>query len=160
MTLHRFTATFAALLLFAPILGPATATHAAAVAAAAPATPQQVLAFEKARWEATVANDTKKLADMLSDDLTYIHASGFTQNKKEYVNSVAAKELVYHSYALADFTAKIYGTTAVTHGKFSFAVTNKGQDLKGDAFYTGIYLDTGGGKWQLISWQTTRIVPQ
>ncbi len=128
-------------------------------AAPIPPTTQQVLDFEKARWEAVLANDTTHLAEMISDDLTYIHASGFTQNKKEYLDSVKSKQLVYHSYALKDSTAKIYGSTAVTHGTFTFSVTNKGQDVKGDAFYTGVYVDKGG-KWQLVSWQTTRIVPQ
>jgi hypothetical protein len=119
---------------------------------------QGVAAFEKARWDATVANDATKLNEMLADDLTYIHSTGYSQTKKEYLASLAAKQLVYHSYGITDTKVQIYGPLAITHGKFAFAALSKGQEVKGEAFYTGVYHEKNG-KWQLVSWQTTRITP-
>ena len=122
------------------------------------ATAQSVSAFEKARWDATVANDAGKLDEMLADDLTYIHSTGYSQTKKEYLASLASKQLVYHSYGITDTKVQVYGSMAITHGKFAFAALSKGQEVKGEAFYTGVYHEKSG-KWQLVSWQTTRITP-
>jgi hypothetical protein len=165
MTLTPPTLVLAATVAILAAAGPHVATAADPVqaqgkaqAAADTGAAADVLAFEKARWEATVAGDGTRLAPMLADDLTYIHASGYVQTKKEYLDGIASKQLVYHTYDLKNPRAQLFSDVAITHGLFSFSVTSKGEELKGQAFYTGVYHRTKG-KWQLVSWQTTRVVP-
>ncbi len=117
---------------------------------------QQVLAFEKARWDACLAKDLPKLDAMLSEDLAYIHATGLSQDKKAYLADLASPAMTYHTCELIQPAAKVYGRTAVTHGIFRFSVTSHGQEIVGDAYYTGVYVSRKG-QWQLVSWQTTRV---
>lgn len=139
------------------LLGAALALASAArLQADEPDSGRQVLAFERARCDAAVAGDAAHMADMLADDLTYTHAAGYSQTKKEYVADVASGALRYHSIDLLDRTVKLYGNVAVTHGIFRFTVNSHGNELKGDAYYSAVYVSEGG-KCRLVSWQSTRI---
>lgn len=112
---------------------------------------QDVLAFEIRRCDALMHRDMPTLAAMLTDDLTYVHASGLKQGKAEYLDYVAAGNVNYQSYRIHDTQVEVMGDAAVTHGLFDYI---NGVGKPGSMFYTGVYVRSGG-QWRLTAWQST-----
>lgn len=120
---------------------------------AATATEQEVLAFEKQRCDAVMRRDVDALRAMMTDDLTYVHASGLKQTKQEYLDYVAAGKVTYTSYAIEQPSVHLDAAAAVTHGVFRYE--NVGA-TPGSIFYTAFYVLENGG-WKLSAWQATLI---
>lgn len=120
-------------------------------ALAATATEQEVLTFEIQRCDAVMRRDRSALAAMLTDDATYVHASGLMQGKAEYIDYVAAGNVTYSSYRIHDTQIEVVGDAAVTHGVFDYV---NGAGKPGSMFYTAVY-ERRGGPWRLTAWQAT-----
>ncbi len=108
------------------------------------------------RARALVQNDLKQLAALLADDLVYVHADGVVESKTEFLERLRSGSLRYRSIEPADVRVRMYGNTAVVTGRSQMAVTNAGVDREFVVRYTAVYASSGG-RWQLVSWQTTRI---
>lgn len=112
---------------------------------------QDVLTFEIQRCDALVRRDMPALGAMLTDDATYVHASGLKQDKAQYLDYVAAGNVNYSSYRIHDTQVDIVGDAAVTHGLFDYV---NGAGKPGSMIYTAVYVRTGG-HWRLSAWQAT-----
>ena len=71
---------------------------------------------EEFRREILVAADTDKLAAFLRDEFVYIHASGRSENKGEYIAGVASRRVRYLGYSGGARQVRIYGDVLVAHG--------------------------------------------
>ena len=140
-------ALLAALPLTAAPMLPAIAQAVAAPTAAE----QAVLDVEHKRFDAQVAADVPALSAAIADEAVYIHASGQTQGKAEYLKDVVSGASKYRAIEASERSAHIYGAIAVTHG---IATLHVGTDRTIPTRYTGVYLKRGG-KWLVLSWQTT-----
>jgi ketosteroid isomerase-like protein len=120
---------------------------------------QEVLSFEKRRCDAVLKRDVHTLADMMADDVTYVHASGLKQNKEQYLAYVAAGGVTYTSYQIEHPVVHVLGDAAVTHGVFAYEIGSKSPVSRGEMLYTAVYVRTRG-KWQLASWEATPKSPQ
>jgi hypothetical protein len=112
---------------------------------------QEVLAFEKQRCDAVMRRDLAALRAMMTDDLTYVHASGLKQTRQEYLDYVAAGKVTYTSYAIEQPSVHLADAAAVTHGIFKYE--NVGA-TPGSIFYTAFYVRENGA-WKLSAWQAT-----
>ncbi len=120
---------------------------------AATANEQEVLAFEKQRCDAVMSRDIVALRAMMTDDLTYVHASGLKQTKQEYLDYVAAGKVTYTSYSIDQPSVHLADDAAVTHGVFRYENTGA---TPGSVFYTAFYVREKGA-WKLSAWQATLI---
>jgi ketosteroid isomerase-like protein len=117
---------------------------------------QEIRQREARRFEAIVRGDAAALDDILSDDLSYTHATGVHETKAEFLAKLKSGQLKYESFAPEDVRVRIYGTTGVVTGVARVKVQVKGEPLSFPLRFTDVYVKQGG-RWQMVAWQATRL---
>ena len=126
------------------------------VTAAHAQTPDEFRAFDKKWADATAHADLSALDDILSDDLTYTHASGETQSKIQFVASIRSKELQYHSIEFETADVRAYGNVAIVSSHVRVKVTANGHDVNVHAFFLHVWVKQRS-RWQLVAHQATKL---
>lgn len=111
---------------------------------------------ELARFEAMTAQDTAKLATVLSDELTYTHSNGLSENKSDHLINIAAGNIVYQSMQSEKMDIKVHGRAAVITGIVHVKGLYQGQEFDIKLGYTDAYFKEKGN-WKLVAWQSGRI---
>jgi hypothetical protein len=105
-------------------------------------------------------NKLAALERIMADDVTYIHASGKTDNKKTYLDAIRSGQLHYISWQPKDLQVRVEGSVAVINGEYAVRVTDSRVQPK--PFDINIFILTvyehRAGRWQQIAWQSTRDV--
>jgi uncharacterized protein YceK len=114
----------------------------------------EVEALERARFKALIAVDMPALRPMLGEDLVYCHSSGVCQNRQEFFgflseNRYLAMDIIYMKPRLID-------GAVVINGKLNMRVETAGKAGEFQGIYTDVYAKRNG-RWQLVSWQSTRL---
>ncbi len=110
---------------------------------------QEVLNAQSARISAMIDANIEKLNDLLSDDLTYAHTTGWTETKPGFIETVRSEKIDYISFVPRDVEVRIYDETAVLTGKVD--VNLGGPD------FTIRFLEVQrkvDGMWKLTAWQS------
>ena len=97
------------------------------------------LSQEKFIWKTKGQFDN--LADLFDDQLVFIHLTGHTTTKADWINQLKTGTFVYNKIDQKEASVKVYGETAVLVGKASFTV-NGGSVYK--LIYTEIYTKKNG----------------
>jgi Domain of unknown function (DUF4440) len=131
--------------------------NVAAAQAAAGKPEQALIQGEKDRFAAMVKADEATLNRLLSDDLTYIHASALLQTKKEFIDSLKTGVIDYISVTPveSDWHVRIAGGIAIVTGAAAVHVVDHGTDLNFRIRYTSVHTNRAGA-WQMINWQATK----
>jgi hypothetical protein len=113
-----------------------------------------VIAAEKERNSALVAADLPAIANLLSDDLRYIHSNGKLETKQNVLDSYAAKKTAYEWMRTSDLVAdELTPDIVVLSGKID-------QRKLGGAGWQNLVLLFQGvwrnesGTWRLVNLQT------
>ncbi len=117
---------------------------------------QEIRQQEARRFEAIVRGDVAALDQILSDDLTYTHATGVFETKAEFIDKMKSGQLKYESFAPEDIRVRVYGTTGVVTGVARVKVQVKGEPLSFQLRFTDVYVKKGN-RWQMVAWQATRL---
>ncbi len=117
---------------------------------------QEVRQREARRFEAVVRGDVAALDEILSDDLTYTHATGVHESKAEFLAKLKSGQLKYESLTPEDMLVRVYGTTGVVTGVASVKVHVQGQLLTFQLRFTDVYVKKDN-RWQMVAWQATRL---
>jgi len=104
------------------------------------------------------ANDFVSLDKLLGDDLIYTHSNALVDTKASYVESMTSGALKYESIEPADLKVRVYGTTAVITASAAITSVSKGQTQNNKLRYTDVWV-LRDGRWQMVGWQSTKIVP-
>ncbi len=115
-----------------------------------------VLKREEARLEAMVKADVAALEDVLADDLSYIHASGNADTKREFIDAIRTGRLKYKQLDREGVAVRVYGDVAVVTGRGRFQVRSGENDLDVRLLFSDVYVKRGG-KWRMVAWQSTRL---
>lgn len=107
------------------------------------------LSLEKFRWKTEGKVD--ELASLFDDELVFIHLTGHTTSKKEWISQMKSGSFVYNKIEQKEASAKIYGTAAVLVGKAKFTV-NGGSVYH--LVYTEVYTKKNNN-WKLVNLHTT-----
>src|SRR5262245_25015749 len=109
------------------------------------------------QWaDAILRRDAATLDRILADDLRYVHGNASVQNKKEFLDSIKAGDLAYHTFEFQDVDVRVFGDTAVVMSKPRMSITMNGQDQKFEARFLRVYVKRGG-VWRLVAHQATRL---
>jgi ketosteroid isomerase-like protein len=108
------------------------------------------------RFRLMVQNDLDALAPLLAEDLVYIHTTGEMESKPQLLDRLRSGALRYRSIEPSETVIRTTGDLATITGRAKMAVTIGGTDRDFEMRYTAVYRSTGG-RWQLVSWQSTRI---
>ena len=78
---------------------------------------QEILNAQSSRISAMIDADIDKLNELLTDDLTYAHTTGWTETKTGYVETIKSGRINYISFVPKEVVIRVYGETAVLTGK-------------------------------------------
>lgn len=119
-------------------------------------TETSIRGIDRARFAAMVARDMRALDTLLADDLTYSHTTGRVDTKASLLDDLRAGRVVYDSIVPTDTQVRLYSGVAVVTGTARMQVRAGPQLLRFSARFTEVYADKQG-RWQLVSWQSTRL---
>ena len=117
---------------------------------------QAVRQAEEQRCEALTHGDIATVERIMSDDSTYTHSSGETQNKAAFVGDLKSGKRVYKELKEDDVQVRVYGNTAVLTARTDLHVMNAGKDLQFPMRITVVYVNAGG-QWRMVTYQSTRL---
>jgi ketosteroid isomerase-like protein len=103
--------------------------------------------------KAMLAGDKAKLDALVADQLSYGHSSGVVQDKTVFVDVIVAKKTVYKSIVLSDQTVAVVGNTAIVrHAWLGESGTGDG---KWNASKLGVLQvwQKQGADWKLLARQ-------
>ena len=119
----------------------------------------EIRAAEAALYRAMIAKDFPALEQILSADLVYMHSTGVTETKAEYLAGVAQGLYDYAAINSRDVTIRVHDSVAVMNGIVDMSVseTGKPRDLI-HLLFTLVWVRELG-TWRLALRQATRIPP-
>ncbi|CAN7536503.1 nuclear transport factor 2 family protein [Phenylobacterium sp. LjRoot219] len=111
---------------------------------------------EAARSAAMLAGDVQGLEGLLSDRLTFVHATGAVDDKPALLKKMAAGGIVYHAIAWSEPQVDLHAGVAAMHGVMTLEVTVGGvaKTLHNRAV---LLWEEVEGRWRLFYFQSTPI---
>jgi len=151
-------------LLLAALLTALAATHAATTSVMAQTSDsgkdtQSVIAttLEKLRVAMQTAS-RDALTDIAADNLTYTHSGGKTQNKAEFVESIASGKSVFVTLQFTDVRIKVTGDTAIVTHKLVADTNDRGKGpAKVNLGVMLVFQKQGDGQWKLLARQACKL---
>ena len=119
---------------------------------------QQVLQADTDRFTAMVKGDLAALDRLLAIELTYIHSSARLEDKHAFMYAIKSGGTKYVKIIPTERQVHVMGTVAVVTGVAALHAVDRGQDLDITIRYTNVHV-LRDGRWQMVSWQATRILP-
>lgn len=116
----------------------------------------RILSLEKEWVTAVTGGDEKALERLFSEDLTYTHSNGNTDNKKEYIANLKSGKLKYLSISASSEKVRDYGSTAIYTCRCKISVLSAGQAVAFDGIVIHVWVRIGGS-WRLAAHQSTRL---
>jgi hypothetical protein len=115
---------------------------------------EAVIAAEKARDAALLSGDAESLANILSDDLRYIHSNGYLETKRVIVDDLAAKKLVYERLDTSGLVAdEVTADVVVLSGKIDQRKFANGKWTELKLLFQSVWRNESG-TWRLVNLQT------
>jgi hypothetical protein len=116
----------------------------------------QLRQAEDARCAALLAGDIAALDKLLSEKLTFTHASGSVDDKRALLEKMAAGGIVYHAIKWSAPQFDVRGELAAMQGVMTLEVTVNGiaKTLKNSAI---LLWEQADGGWKLLYFQSTPI---
>jgi ketosteroid isomerase-like protein len=115
-----------------------------------------IIDLDRKRMEAMGKKDIATLNDLLSDDLIYCHSSARLDTKQSLIGAMQSGATVYEAVEPSDVKAQDLGSAVVLTGIARIRVTSGGKPNAFAVRFTDVYANRGG-KWQMVTWQSTRL---
>ena len=117
---------------------------------------QEIRRQETRRFEAMVKGDIATLEAVLSDDLTYTHASGVFETKPQFLAHMKSGKIKYESFTPEQMLVRVYDTTGVVTGQARVDVHVQNKDMSFRLRFTDVYTKQNN-RWLMVAWQATRL---
>jgi ketosteroid isomerase-like protein len=117
---------------------------------------QMIIDLDRKRMQAMAQKDVATLNDLLADDLIYTHSSARIDTKQSLVGNMQSGATVYNAVEPSDVKAQDLGSAVVLTGVARIRVTSGGTPNAFAVRFTDVYANRGG-KWQMVTWQSTRL---
>jgi ketosteroid isomerase-like protein len=117
---------------------------------------QVIIDLDRKRMDAMARKDVAALNDLLSDDLIYCHSSARLDTKQSLIGAMESGATVYNAVEPSDVKAQDLGSAVVLTGIARIRVTSGGKPNAFGVRFTDVYANKGG-KWQMVTWQSTRL---
>lgn len=117
-------------------------------------TTEQVFAVEDQRFVAMSRNDVVTLAELLPDDLHYVHANGMVEDKAEFLRKITSGERQYRHFAATKREAHHEGDFTFVFGEADVEVDRAAGKLKNKLTYTAVYRNRPAP--QLYAWHAVK----
>jgi len=112
---------------------------------------------EQARCDATLAGDHAALDALLSDDLLFVHSSGYVHDKAAYLAFLAEAVRTLRIHRPAPPTCKPVGNAVLVSGPIDQTLERRadGSRVEVRAHTTQVWTTTGN-RWRLLHQHSTR----
>jgi len=117
---------------------------------------QTIIELDRKRMQAMAAQDIATLNDLIADDLVYTHSSARIDTKQSLIGNMQSGSTVYNAVEPSDVKAQDLGSAVVLTGIARIRVTSGGNPNAFAVRFTDVYANRGG-KWQMVTWQSTRL---
>jgi ketosteroid isomerase-like protein len=117
---------------------------------------QMIIDLDRKRMDAMGKKDIATLNAVLSDDLIYCHSSARLDTKQSLIGAMESGATVYNAVEPSDVKAQDLGDAVVLTGIARIRVTSGGKPNAFGVRFTDVYANKGG-KWQMVTWQSTRL---
>lgn len=117
-----------------------------------------MLRADEARYEAMVKGDLAALDRLLSPALTYTHSSAHTENKEEYLASLASGRVRYLATQRDTVSVRLLENAAILEGRVILSADVDGVTRRLDNKFLSVWT-CADHAWQLIAWASTPIPP-
>ncbi len=105
--------------------------------------------------KAMMAADKAKLEALVADQLSYGHSAGKLETKKEFVDVIAGKKTIYKSITLNDPTVSVSGNNAIARHVFVVETETDGKPATAKVSVMQVWVKDGGA-WKLLARQAFR----
>lgn len=127
--------------------------------AAEPSVVDAVRQADDARTAALIAGDRARLAEILSDELRYSHASGTVHDKAAYIAAETAGHTVFKSFDYEQREFKPVGEGVVLmYGRVRIEEATAGKPVHHHLNFLAVWRREGGA-WRFLSWQSCELPP-
>jgi ketosteroid isomerase-like protein len=106
--------------------------------------------------KAMMAADKAKLEALVADQLSYGHSSGKVETKAEFVSVIAGKKTIYKTITLSEPTVSVTGNNAVARHIFAAEVEADGKPSSPKIGVMQVWAKDGG-TWKLLARQAFRL---
>ena len=113
-------------------------------------------AIERQRFEAMTTKNDAILENMLSDQLTYIHSNGLTENKQQHLDNIRSGKLNYRTMQPEEMKVKNFRKSAVITGIINVTGVLNEKEFAVRLRYLDVYVKEKG-KWRLAAWQSQKL---
>jgi quercetin dioxygenase-like cupin family protein/ketosteroid isomerase-like protein len=118
-----------------------------------------LIQMQRVMADAIVKGDMATFNRIVAPDWILTAPNGMVQTREEAMADLRSGALKFESMVPSDLKVRVYGDTAVVTGRTTDKVSYKGTDLSGDYRFTDVFVNRDG-RWQLVSTQVTRVMPQ
>jgi len=105
--------------------------------------------------KAMLAADKAKLEALVADQLSYGHSAGRLETKKEFVDIIAGKKTIYKSITLNEPTVSVVGNNAIARHTFVVETETDGKPSQAKVGVMQVWVKDGGN-WKLLARQAFR----
>jgi hypothetical protein len=115
----------------------------------------EIIALDKQRMDAMVAQDVATMEKLIADDLVYTHSSARIDTKQSLIGNMKSGSTVYTQMEPSDVAAQDLGDAVVLTGTAKVTVQGARGEMKFGIRFIDVYANRGG-QWQMVAWQSTR----
>lgn len=115
-----------------------------------------IIELDRKRMTAMAEKDVATLKELLADDLIYTHSSARLDTKQSLIGNMESGSTVYQAVEPSDVKAQDLGSAVVLTGVAKIRVMSGGKPNAFAVRFTDVYANKGG-KWQMVTWQSTRL---
>ena len=123
-----------------------------------PITVQDIVLLEQMWADAVSRPDIPALEKLLSDNVTYVHASGNLETKIQFINSLKSGDRKYLPLILEDLHVRVFNDAAVVTGRYNLKLVSKGREIANVNRYIHVYVRVGD-TLRLVAHQATNVPP-
>ena len=109
------------------------------------------------RAEALVRGDVTFLERLLAEDFQYVNSMGARLDRARYLELHTSGVLVFESQVVSEFSARVYGDTAVVTSVLDDRASYDGQAFEARFRTMQVYLRSPDG-WRWVAGQTTEVL--
>jgi ketosteroid isomerase-like protein len=120
---------------------------------------QALMRLEQERVDAVTKSDLAALERIFADDLLYTHSNARSETKQQFLESVKSGNIKYEAMKHSDLKVQLFGDTAVLRGRSDIKGVANGQPYALPIRFITVYVKING-RWQMTTWQSTRIEKQ
>jgi ketosteroid isomerase-like protein len=106
--------------------------------------------------KAMMAADKAKLEALVADQLSYGHSSGKVESKAEFVGVIAGKKTIYKTITLTEPTVSVVGNSAIARHIFAAEVEADGKPSSPKIGVMQVWAKDGG-TWKLLARQAFKL---